>query len=120
MIPTWLVLVTLYIVWNLCAYLDRTLLKDRMLVDIVYWLNERVFVIVVWLFIYQQLKGSVWKRYAWIAKTFIWVATAKLIYLGLILIKWIKPNDGWALMGIGFIIVIGYILTKWERSQQKS
>lgn len=115
-IPLWLLLAGLYCVWNFSQYLSQSLFShNQYVIDLVYWFNERIFVVAVWFFIYHTIKKSRWFEYKWIPITFIWIAILKTIYLAAILGGWIKKNDLAALMAFIFITTTGFILTKWER-----
>lgn len=118
--PGWLILFWLYVLWNLCHYLDplffgESVYRGYLKTDLMYWFNERVFVIVVFVLVRKYMKGTVYARFRWIAKTFIWIASLKMAYLLAVIAGWVYKNDLGAAMAFIFILSLGYILRKWER-----
>jgi len=83
---------------------------DRELYDKVYWMNERIFVLLAFLAL------SVPDRYKWVQKAMILVAVWKMAYLIMVITNIIKPNDWASLMGVLFMIVLGYVTIRWEKS----
>lgn len=112
--PLWLIICAIYVSWNLAGYLEAGLFKTSRLADCAYWLHERVFVLVFFLFLVRYLKNTLYKKYVWLAKTFLVIASLKLIYVIIVLIGWFRINEHWQIMGFIFIIILGYILSKWE------
>src|SRR6185503_7479651 len=107
----WVWVVNIYIVWNVCAYTSKMLFGvDRELYDKVYWMNERIFVLLAFLAL------SVPDRYKWVQKAMILVAVWKMAYLIMVITNIIKPNDWASLMGVLFMIVLGYVTIRWEKS----
>lgn len=121
MIPTWVLLTLSYVVWNVGMYLDKNLFgADQRSIDIFYWTNERIFVLLSWIFIYQTLnKSEGWKKYKWVAKVFIPIAALKLTYLLAIIIGWLNPNDLASVLGFIVITALGYIIQRWEKLRRK-
>lgn len=119
-VPAWLVLACIYVSWNLLQYTNPAWIKERPTIDRIYWFCERLFVVIAWYTVYLSVRHGRWSKFAWIPKIFVWIASIKYIYLLLVIAKLIKPNDWAALTGFCFVLTVGFILRKWERSQVNS
>lgn len=115
-IPAWQMLAGIYVSWNLFLYTCENWIRNQTAIDHIYWFYERVFVIVTWICIYQQVKESRYKHYAWLPKSLIWIAILKYIYLLLVVVNWLPANKMWGLIGFLFVLTLGYIIRKWEKS----
>lgn len=116
--PLWFLTVLVYIAWNLTGYLEAGLFKDSFLADCAYWTFERIFVVVSFWTLHQYVRTTKWHRYLWLIKTMICIAVLKLIYAILVMTGVLRLNEHWIIMGYFFVIALGYIIVRWERSQR--
>lgn len=111
----WVVLVAVYILWNLLAYMEIG--NDSFLLDCAYWIGERAFVLVTFILLVRYLQQSRYKKYVWVAKTLAIFAALKLLYVILVVAGVLQINQLWHLMALIFLTIIGYSARKWERLQ---
>lgn len=115
MIARWSLLVCVYAIWNVIAYCSRSVFGwNRLWYDYSYWIGERLFVVTAFI----TLLFYVEKKYKWVIRTLIGVATWKLVYLLMVIAGVIRANDYASLMGILFILVVAVIIVKWEKLQR--
>jgi hypothetical protein len=115
----WAAVIGYYLFWNICAYANKGLFGrwfavDRGIYDKVYWLNERIFVLIVFSFL------PVPKEFKLVKLCLIFVASWKLFYIILVVTNTIKPNDLESIMGMLFMIALGFIVWIWEKQSNTS
>ena len=103
-----------YILWNICSYAMKFQGVSVKTYDYIYWTFERVFVLVTFL----MLISYVQKNYKWVIRAMILVASFKLVYILLVITNIIVANTFWSLMGVLFMIVLGYVTIRWEKQQK--
>lgn len=104
----WVVAALQYIAWNLSNYLWGS---DSKVYYSIYYLNERLFAVLCFhtFFIYAA------PRFKWVTKTLIWAAIFKMVYMILVVLKVIEPQQLVSEMGLIFIILTSIITLRWQK-----